>query len=236
MKHSYDWMYFCIQVVATEKSVAGSTFPGEFEIVNIDTGEKKTTSSLFTESPYTLFILLRHYAWPPWHNHIQAVENSISEFQQLGCRVVLLTYGTKEDGVVYRKAHPSQFPAYCDSQRTLYRQLGLRRILKILTTTAMCKYGERKMKGLPFPDLIYEDDDLWIMGGDFIVKSDGKILFSLLQTTYYERPSIQDLLSCLKAQPAIKWTTNVLTCKVKTVHEVCSINLIWKIASDWLSN
>ena len=128
----------------------------------------------------------------------------MSEFQQLGCRVVILTHGTREDGVEYRKAHPSQFPAYCDSQRTLYRQLGLRRILKILTTTAMCKYGEMKVQGLPFPDLVYEDDDLWIMGGDFIVKDDGKVLFSLHQTTYYERPSIQDLLSCLKAQPAVK--------------------------------
>ena len=64
----------------------------------------------------------------------------------------------------------------------------------------MCKYGERKIKGLDFPDLVYEDDDLWIMGGDFIVKNDGKVLFALHQTTYYERPPVSDLLSCLKDQ------------------------------------
>jgi hypothetical protein len=132
------------------------------------------------------------------------VWNSLSEFERLGCKVVLLTNGTREDGLVWRKAHPSHFPAYSDPQHTLYRQLGLRRILKILTTIAMCKYGEKKIKGIDFPDLVYEDDDLWIMGGDFIVKNDGKVLFALHQTTYYERPPVDDLLSCLKSQPAIE--------------------------------
>ena len=132
------------------------------------------------------------------------MENSIPEFRQLGCKVVLLANGTREDGLISRKENPSQSPVYCDPQQSLYRQLGLRRILKILTTTTMCKYGERKMQGLDFPDLVYEDDDLWIMGGDFIVKNDGKVLFALHQTTYNERPSVDDLLSCLiKDQSAI---------------------------------
>ena len=126
----------------------------------------------------------------------------MSEFERLGCKVVVLTNGTRKDGLVWRKAHPCQFPAYNDPQHTLYRQLGLRRILKILTTIAMCKYGERKIKGIDFPDLVYENDDLWIMGGDFIVENDGKVLFALHQTTYYERPPVDDLLSCLKDQPA----------------------------------
>ena len=126
------------------------------------------------------------------------------EFEWLGYKVVLLTNGTREDGLIWRKTHPSQLPAYSDPQHTLYRQLGLRRTLKILTIIAMCKYGERKIKGLDFPDIVYEDDDLWIMGGDFIVKNDGKVLYALHQTTYYERPPIHDLLSCLKDQPAVE--------------------------------
>ena len=55
--------------------------------------------------------------------------------------------------------------------------------------------------------IVYEDDDLWMMGGDFIVKNDGKVLFALHQTTYNERPPIDDLLSCLKDQPVIEWTS-----------------------------
>ena len=130
--------------------------------------------------------------------------NSLQEFERLGCKVVLLSNGTREDGLVWRKAHPYQCPVYCDPQHTLYRQLGLRRILKILTTVTMCTYGEWKRKGIKFPELVYEDDDLWIMGGDFIVKNDGEVLFALHQTTYNERPPVDDLLSCLKDQPAVE--------------------------------
>ena len=68
----------------------------------------------------------------------------------------------------------------------------------------MCTYGEWKRNGIKFPELVYEDDDLWIMGGDFIVKNDGKVLFALHQTTFNERPPVDDLLSCLKDQPAVE--------------------------------
>ena len=98
----------------------------------------------------------------------------------------MLANGTREEGLVYRKQHPSKFPAYSDPQWTVYRQLGLRRYLSILTTTAMCGYGERRMRGLAFPELIFEGDDLWMMGGDFIVRNDGKVIFALHQKTYYE--------------------------------------------------
>ena len=205
------WVLITImQVVSADKTIVGSTFPGDAEVVNIDTGEKTTASSLYAESPYTLFVLERHYAWPPCNNHTQEVLNSLPEFEQLGCKVVLLSNGTRESGLVWRKSHPYQCPAYCDPQHILYRKLGLRRILKILTTTTVCTYGEMKRKGITFPDLVYEDDDIWIMGGDFIVKNDGKVLLAFHQTNHYERPPVCDLVSCLKDQPAVKWTSYTL--------------------------
>ena len=63
----------------------------------------------------------------------------------------------------------------------------------------MYRYAERKMKyGTPFPKP-YDGDDIAIMGGDFIVRNDGKVVYAFHQTTP-ERPDVQDLLSCLKAQ------------------------------------
>ena len=132
------------------------------------------------------------------------MEDALSEFKRLGCEVVLLTNGTREDGLVWRKHYSFEFPAYCDPDWSVYRKLGLRRYLKLLTAELMCSFGERIMKGLPFPELIYEGDDLWIMGGDFIVRKDGEILYALHQTTsIVERAKIPDLLSCLKAQPQV---------------------------------
>ena len=114
----------------------------------------------------------------------------------------MLANGTRESGLVWRKQHPSKLPAYVDSQWIVYRQLGLRRYLSILTTVAMCKYGERRMQGKPFPNHTdFEGDDPWIMGGDFIVRNDGKVIYALHQKMPNERPTIEDLLSCLKDQP-----------------------------------
>ena len=130
-----------------------------------DSGEKRTINSITTESPYTLFLLQRHYAWPSWNNHIQAVLDAFSEFKQLGCKVVLLASGTRDDGLVWRKQHPSQFLAFYNPKWIVYWKLGLRRILKILTIEAMCGYGERiycpawkqccllKLKPLSLPNL-----------------------------------------------------------------------------------
>ena len=64
----------------------------------------------------------------------------------------------------------------------------------------MYAYAERKMiHGIPFPKFKYEGDDPFIMGGDFIVRNDGKVVYAFHQTTP-ERPDVQDLLTSLKAQ------------------------------------
>ena len=110
---------------------------------------------------------------------------------------MLLSNGTRESGLVWRKETPSKFPAYADPQWTVYRQLGLRRYFSILSTTVMCTYGERRMQGIPFQQITYEGDDLLIMGGDFIVRNDGKVMFAFQQKMPNERPTVEELLSSL---------------------------------------
>ena len=61
-------------------------------------------------------------------------------------------------------------------------------------------YAERKMQGFDFPKL-YDGDDPFIMGGDFIVRKDGKIVYAFHQTTP-QRPEVEDILSALKAETA----------------------------------
>ena len=52
-----------LQVVPSDedKITLGSIFPGDAEIINVDSGEKTPIGSCFTDSPYTLFILIRHF-------------------------------------------------------------------------------------------------------------------------------------------------------------------------------
>ena len=126
----------------------------------------------------------------------------MDKFQRLGCQVVTIANGTRKEGLLWQTKlqHPSKAPVLVDSDWRLYRKLGLRRFCDFLTTETMSGYGELAVSGLPFPKLIYNDDDLCIMGGDFIVQQDGKLVYALKQRTYNQRPSVEELLSFLEEQ------------------------------------
>ena len=64
----------------------------------------------------------------------------------------------------------------------------------------MIACAEELVAGLPFPDLtgVYNDDDFFMMAGDFITQSDGKLVYALKQRHFSQRPSVQELLSLLE--------------------------------------
>ena len=130
--------------------------------------------------------------------HSQAVESSLERFQRFGCQVVLVANGTREEGLVWQKEHPLKFSTLIDTEWLLYRKLGLRRYIGFLTTEVVSAYGEGRVRGMALPKLTYDDDDLCIMGGDFIVQQDGKLVYALKQQTYDQRPSVEELLSFLQ--------------------------------------
>ena len=55
-------LLFTTQIVPVERITFGSTLPADSVIIDIDSGEKKTIGSCYSDSPYTLFILVRHHA------------------------------------------------------------------------------------------------------------------------------------------------------------------------------
>ena len=130
---------------------------------------------------------------------MKAVQDSLEEFKQLGCKVVVVTSGSREDGLKWRERFPdNKIPnKLVDSDWVLYRKLNLRRYCDILSTWAMGTYADKNIRGIPLPVLEYVDD-LWIMGGDFIVRQDGLIVYALHQRTFYIRPSNEELFSALK--------------------------------------
>ena len=131
-------------------------------------------------------------------SHSRAVENDLEEFQRLGCQVVIVANGSREEGLVWQQNHPYKCPTLTDSEWLLYRKLGLRRYIDFLTTEVMSAYGEGLVRGLPLPQLTYADDDLCIMGGNFIVQKDGKLVYALKQRSYNQRPSVEELLSFIE--------------------------------------
>ena len=120
------------------------------------------------------------------------------QLQALGCQVVIVAQGTKESGVQWKKESDLPFTLLIDRDRKLYRLFGLRRQLKaffkVETFTAYAAQiiAEGSL-GKPYPG-----DDLTVMGGDFIVRRSGEVMFTYIQKSQLDRPAVSDLLQCLK--------------------------------------
>ena len=128
---------------------------------------------------------------------MKAVQDSLEEFKQLGCKVVVVTSGSREDGLKWRGRNlDNTLSKMVDSKWVLYRKLNLRRQV-YFQTRRVSTHAEKLIAGIPLAVSDYTDDDLCIMGADFIARRDGLLVYALHQQTI-DRPSTEELLSVLK--------------------------------------
>lgn len=57
-------------------------------------------------------------------------------------------------------------------------------------------YGQKKLAGVKIPP-VYTGDDILLMGGDYVMKNDGTMLYAY-PTIENERPTVEELLDVLK--------------------------------------
>ena len=70
--------------------------PGQMNIYNLKMiyrSEELALKDLYGEKEYLHLILLRHFAWLPWRDHVARVEERIETFSSAGCKVVVLSFG-----------------------------------------------------------------------------------------------------------------------------------------------
>ena len=90
------------------------------------------------------------------------------------------------------------FPLLVDTERHLFSTLGLRRsVLAVWNMPILIHYAEQRMARIKaLPSL--EGDDLHQLGGDFVVDSSGKLVYTYCGKTSDDRPSVSELLSTLR--------------------------------------
>ena len=64
-----------------------------FNLKMIYRSEELALKDLYGEKEYLHLILLRHFAWLPWRDHVARVEERIETFSSAGCKVVVLSFG-----------------------------------------------------------------------------------------------------------------------------------------------
>lgn len=86
-----------------------------------------------------------------------------------------------------------------DTDRSLYRALGLKRsVAKVWTVSSLVYYAEQKLAGRTLLAML-EEDDPHQLGGDFIVDPNGKLVLVYQSKTSTDRPSTDYLLDFLKS-------------------------------------
>ena len=127
-------------MIPSETVTKGAFLSKPLQLTDFDSGKQVSIDSIISDSPYTLFILNRHYAWPPCNGHMKAVQDSLEEFKQLECKMVVVTSGSREDGLKWSERFPNALPKLLDSEWVLYWKFNLRRYVDILTTQAMSRF------------------------------------------------------------------------------------------------
>ena len=85
-----------------------------------------------------------------------------------------------------------------DPARQLYRALGLKRsVAKVWSISSLVYYAEQKRAGRKLVAMFKEDDPTQ-MGGDFVFDKDGKLALVYRSKVSTDRPSVDDLLKCVK--------------------------------------
>lgn len=107
--------------------------------------------------------------------------------------------GVRDSGLEFMKSANLSFPLLLDGTREFYRHLGLKRSIKAVWSVPTLKsYAEEKVAEVP-PTPALAGDDLHVLGGDFVVDREGKLVYAYPSKTSSDRPTIEQVLEELKS-------------------------------------
>uniref|UniRef100_A0A673BAS7 Uncharacterized protein n=1 Tax=Sphaeramia orbicularis TaxID=375764 RepID=A0A673BAS7_9TELE len=111
--------------------------------------------------------------------------------------VVIISFGCREGASHWLEETGFQYDMLLDSDRELYTAFGLgASVRKVLNFSNMLLYAEYVMDHMEFPrGLPSIQDDMFQLGGDFVLDEYGTVLFSHRCHSPIDRPTVDHILS-----------------------------------------
>lgn len=110
---------------------------------------------------------------------------------------MVVASGNQEGGRRWLETYKSPFPLLLDQDLVLYRLFGIRRLLKVAWDLKVFVAYAEAVAGGRVDNIAYTGDDVTVIGGDFIVDTSGKVLYSYRSKEQYDRPKVGDLMEVL---------------------------------------
>lgn len=115
-------------------------------------------------------------------------------------RVAVVAFGSVEGARLWLQQTGCTFDMLLDPQRKIYRSFGLgSSFAKVMKFGCLLQYSEYGAAGRDFPDFPpHLLEDIYQLGGDFLLDAAGKVLLSHPSKNPLDRPSVTDILQVAK--------------------------------------
>uniref|UniRef100_A0A3B4TM56 Selenoprotein L n=1 Tax=Seriola dumerili TaxID=41447 RepID=A0A3B4TM56_SERDU len=136
-----------------------------------------------------LLVLIRHFG----RDHVAELE-AVPEARPL--RVLVVSFGSLEGAQLWLEQTGCTFDMLLDPQRKIYRSFGLgSSYAKVMKFGCLLQYSEYGAVKRDFPDVPPRLlEDIYQMGGDFLLDEAGKVLLSHPSKTPMDRLTVKDIL------------------------------------------
>ena len=115
--------------------------------------------------------------------------------------MVVVCFGKLSNAKEWREANFAKFPfpMFLDPELKLYRELGLKRSAsKVWTIHVLVDFAEKAIAGKLSMDH-FDDDDVHVLGNNFISDPSGKLLLAYNGVRSDDRPSMEVIHAALEA-------------------------------------
>jgi peroxiredoxin len=127
------------------------------------------------------------------------VQEHSQEIRQLGAEVLVVTQGQPALLAMFLREQSVPFPVVGDPTRDTYRAFGLERTTwwKILRPASIFRYLKLIFRGWK-PRRPNEGEDVLQLGGDFILDSQGRLVYARRSAEPTDRPRVEELLDAIR--------------------------------------
>lgn len=121
------------------------------------------------------------------------MQKSLKRFNELKVQIKVVSFAKPEVLKTYVNNFSWQFPVYSDTERKAYHQLSMKRgnKLSMIHPTTLASYARVLLKGYKVEK---PTDDVYQMGGDFLIDSEGILRYAHPSKRPDDRPSVKTLL------------------------------------------
>lgn len=168
-------------------------------LINARTGETVTLDKYLGKGKKILLVLIRQFSCLLCRLHLKDLEKNQRSLDAHSIEVVVVSFGCQEGASHWLQDTGCQYDMLLDPDRKMYAAFGLGASLKqVLNFNNMLLYAEYIMDNMEFPrGLPSIKEDMFQLGGDFVLDEHGRVLFSHCCQSPIDRPSVEDILSAV---------------------------------------